>query len=198
MIPNSEAQRAGHLPEDTAFPYVDCAIGGLDQRNNVLRYEDYSPNGSVDCYTTFLRFPETLPAWAKSNGGSVRGYKGTAKATFVPVDFDCKEDPAKALEDTRRTLRRWEAAYDLPLDALRVYFSGYKGFSVEIPEELFGGFEPSCGIADKLKVLTGELLADSPTADMSIYNTLRLWRTPNMKNGKSGLYKIPLETRMSG
>ena len=31
------------------YPYVDSAVGGVNKRNNVIRLDEYAPNGHVDC-----------------------------------------------------------------------------------------------------------------------------------------------------
>lgn len=175
-----------------AFPYVDCAIGGLNRRNDVRRLEDYKPNGYADCFRTVLRFPKAFPAYVEYNGGSVAGYEGESKADFFPADFDHEDDPAKALEDARRTVRRWEALYGLPPEALRYFYSGGKGIHIEIPENLFGGLEPGRGTAARQKVVAAEMLRESATADLKIYETLRLWREPNTRHRKTRLYKVAL------
>ena len=176
----------------SAFPYVEWAVGGASRRNDVRRIGEYAPNGHADCYRSMLRFPETLPAYAEHNQGSVKGYKGESKADFFAADFDHKPDFSKALEDARQTVRRWEAVYGVPVGGLRYYFSGLKGVHVEIPEVLFGGLEPGRDTAARLKAVAREMLGQSETADFGIYDTTRLWRTPNTKHPKSGLYKVPL------
>lgn len=173
------------------FPYIECAIGGSNQRNDVRRAEDHSSNGYADCFRSMLRFPETFRAYVEYKG-SVKDYDGESKADFFPADFDHAPDFAKALEDARSTVRRWEAVYGVPAEALRYSFSGHKGVHIEIPEVLFGGLEPGRDTASRLKAVAGELLKDAATADTGIYNTTRLWREPATKHRKSGLYKTPL------
>jgi hypothetical protein len=179
------------------YPYVDSAVGGVNRRNNVVRLDEYSPNGHADCFTTYLRFPEAFRAHVEHNAqqegrDSVKGYRGVAKADYVPLDFDDEDDQGRPFEDVRRSLRVWEAKYDLPMDAVRVYFSGHKGFHIELPDELFGGFKASKDIARKLKTLAMKLGEGAESLDTDIYDTVRLWRTPNTRHAKSGLYKIPV------
>jgi hypothetical protein len=181
------------------FPYVDSAVGGVNKRNNVIRLDEYAPNGHVDCFRTYLRFPESFRAHAEHNAqqegrDSVKGYRGVAKADFVPLDYDDEHDQNRALEDVRRSLRVWEAKYDLPMDAVRIFFSGNKGFHLEIPEELCGGIRASKDIARKLKTLVAQLREDAQSLDADIYDTVRLWRTPNTRHGKTRLYKVPIST----
>ena len=179
------------------YPYVDSAVGGVNKRNNVIRLDEYAPNGHVDCFTTYLRFPESFRAHAEHNAQqegsqSVKGYRGVAKADFVPLDYDNEEDPGRALEDVRRSVRVWEAKYDLPPKAIRIYFSGGKGFHLELPEQLFGHFQVSKDIAQKLKAAAIKLREDAGSLDTGIYDPVRLWRTPNTRHSKTRLYKIPV------
>ncbi len=176
----------------TAFCYVEAAYGGTNHRNNVLTLEEFEPNGHPDCYRSMLRFPKAFPAYVEYNKNSVSGYDGEAKADFFPADFDHEGAPEKALQDARATVRRWEAVYGLPPEALRYCFSGSKGFHVEVPESLFGGLKPGRDTAARLKAVAREMLGESATADLSIYETLRLLRAPNTLHRKSGLYKVPL------
>ena len=85
-----------------------------------------------------------------------------------------------------------EARYDVPPSAVRLAFSGSKGFSIEIPGGLFAGFAPADDVPRRFKCVAGELFADCPTLDTKIYESVRLWRVVNHRHGKSGLYKVRL------
>ncbi len=174
-----------------AFRYVEGAYGGARNRNKVLTVEEFEPNGYADCYRSMLRFPKAFEAYVTYNDGSVQGYAGEAKADFFACDFD-GEDLAEVLEDARQAVRRWEALYGVPPEALRYFFSGRKGIHIEVPETLFGGLEPGRDTAARLKAVAREMLGESKTADLGIYDTTRLWRAPNTRHKVSGLYKIPL------
>jgi hypothetical protein len=179
------------------YPYVDSAVGGVNRRNNVIRLDEYSPNGHADCFTTYLRFPEAFRAHAEHNAQqegnqSVKGYRGVAKADFVPLDYDDEEDPGRALEDVRRSVRVWEVKHNLPPKAIRIHFSGGKGFHLELPEQLFGHFQVSKDIAQKLKAVAIKLREDAGSLDTDIYDPVRLWRTPNTRHSRTRLFKIPI------
>ena len=172
------------------FHYADSAVGGVNKRNNVIDINTFEPKGARDVFVTFLRFPEDLKVYAAANPSpttgkppSVSKYPGPAYATFVPLDFDDEEDPAHALEDARRLLTHLEDYHEIDANAVRIYFSGCKGFSMEIPSTLFGGFEPSPDIAKRLRVLV-ERLSDGlglSTLDTSIMrpSASGVCRTPN-------------------
>ncbi|MDP8953307.1 MAG: hypothetical protein M3N18_13945, partial [Actinomycetota bacterium] len=143
-----------------AFRYVEGAYGGAQNRNKVLTVEEFEPNGYPDCYRSMLRFPKAFKAYVEYNDGSVSGYEGESKADFFAADFDAA-DLGEALEDARQTVRRWEALYGVPPEALRYFFSGRKGIHVEGPETLFGGLEPGRDTAARLKAVAREMLGES-------------------------------------
>ncbi len=185
----------------TEFLYVDTAVGGVHNRNDVRRKDEFRPNGQPDVFATYRRFTADFEEYTRNNTQrtgepSVSGYDGPSLADFYPLDFDNKSDLQAALNGLRRALLILRDRWRVPLEALRIYFSGYKGFSVEIPGRCFGGFESEAvrKSAERFKRLLGLLFpeADELHLDRDIYDALRLWRVPNTRHGKSNLYKIPL------
>jgi len=182
------------------YVVVDTAVGGVNRRNHPLPLEQFHPNGTPDCFRTWLRFTEGLATYTATHLSqdtgkpSVGGYPGPGLATFVPLDFDCREEPARALADARTFVRHFVATWGVDPRAVRVFFSGNKGISVEIPATLFGGFDPAPDVADRVKRLVVALTdgLDLPTLDWVIYEKMRLWRCPNTRHGVSRLFKIPL------
>ena len=186
---------------DTAleqFAYIETAIGGGQNRNKICRFDEFTPpTKRPDCFATYLRFTEDIVTYVAAtrneNGNpTVSGYAGPSLATFFPADFDCADDLNVALTDARTFVGLLGDRYDVPSMAIRCYFSGSKGFSVEVPSTLFGEFKPGLNTAARLKLLANELANGIDSLDTSIYESLRLWRVPNTVNGKSNLYKIPL------
>ncbi|HZU76946.1 MAG TPA: DUF3987 domain-containing protein, partial [Dehalococcoidia bacterium] len=151
------------------------------------------PIGHPDTFATFLLYSADLDDHVQQTG-SVAGFSGPARSLVVPFDFDCKADPAHALDDARRLLHLLGERWDVPLEAVRLYFSGSKGFHAELPAALFGGFAPCVEMPALLKALAHALTVDVgiTTLDPAIYSRLRLWRWPNSIHGASGLYRIPL------
>ncbi len=181
------------------YVYVDTATGGAHQRNRVMKHSEYRPSeDKADCFTTYLKFTKDLLDYTRENPSpttgkpSVAGYPGPALATFVPFDFDSEDSPRKAIAEAAGYVRMWESRWHLPPEALRIYWSGMKGISIEAPAQFFGGFEPSPTIANDLKALAVAMAPEAMTLDTSIYEKLRLWRVPNTKHGTSGLYKVPI------
>ncbi len=184
---------------DNEYVYVDTATGGAHNRNRVMRRSDFDPPaGTPDVFTTYLRFTEDLLDYTEQNlnpttgNPSVAGYPGPALAEFLPFDFDDKKNPSRALAEAAHFVKTWEEKWNLPPEALRIFWSGMKGISIEVPAELFGGFEPSTDIAQRLGILAAKMTPGAKTLDTSIYEKMRLWRVPNTRHGESGLYKVTL------
>jgi hypothetical protein len=175
--------------------YVDVAIGGVDHRNNIRRFDQVSTNGTADAYTSYQRGTTELVEWVRTHTNekgnpTVRGFDKATWTPFLPLDFDHTKDPGIALQWLREVIRRLDS-WDVPRSAVRYYFSGQKGFHVEIPAALFGGFVPSTELHRCLKQAAGLILGDIPY-DGSVYDKLRLWRLPNSRHSKTGLYKVRL------
>jgi P4 family phage/plasmid primase-like protien len=181
-------------PNLSAYVYVDTATGGWNRRNNVQRVDEFRPNGKPDTGCSYQRATDELLTYAREHANergnpSISGFEGPVWTPIWPADFDA-DDPQAALAALRTVLDRLEA-WGVPLDALRLYYSGSKGFHLEMPATLCGGFPPSVDLPAQLKRLAAGILQDIDF-DASAYDRLRLWRAPNTLNGHSGLYKIPL------
>lgn len=192
--------RAEPTPPLEAFRLVDSAIGGAHNRNRVIDIATFmAPAGARDVFTTMFRYPDAILDHLAVNRNakgelSVSGYNGPAYAPRLVMDFDAAHDLAAALRDVIAVVHRLGERYDVPPGAIRVRFTGAKGFSLELPGALFGGFEPmpARDLAAHHKRLARTLAAGLATLDPSIYDPVRLIRVDNTINGKSGLYKVPL------
>lgn len=172
--------------------YVDFAQGGAFNRNNpspVDFVKDTDLALSKDCYATYFQFGEDFKDYVLTNK-TVKGYKGIYTADYLPFDID-NEDLSKAQRHAIQLIERLQMGYQLYNADIDIYFTGAKGFHIQIPQEVFGGFNPSEDLARVFKELALEISAGIET-DMVIYEPMRLWRLPNTINGKSGLYKIQL------
>jgi hypothetical protein len=177
------------------FVYVDTACGDVNRRNKIHRFDQIHVEGKSECYASYQRSDERLVAWVRhhKNGKgkpTVEGFDGPLWTPYLPLDFDCDGDLPVALGWLRQTLARLDA-HGVELRALRVYFSGGRGFHLEVPHALLGQFEPSPDLPARLKRAAAQLLQNIPF-DSSIYDRLRLWRLPNTRHGKTGLFKVQL------
>lgn len=140
-------------------------------------------------YLSAYVFPPAFQGYVKQHNG-VGGYRGPCGSDFVWFDIDGPDLPS-ALSATKTLLMH--ATNDLDADEANtlVFFSGAKGFHIGLPlhwqppmHELFPrhcrafaeGIASSCGVK----------------IDTSIYDHVRLFRAPNSRHAKSGLYKINL------
>jgi len=76
---------------------------------------------------------------------------------------------------------------------LRIYFTGKKGFHIEM-EALAVGVTPSNDLPSIYRLIANDM-KDSlnlETIDFAVYDLRRMWRLPNTIHQGTGLYKIPL------
>jgi len=99
-------------------------------------------------------------------------------------DFDDKENPELARQDAIETANRLLAA-GIPEESIRPYFSGNKGYNIEVELNEFVTPEKFGAIADKIA-------ADLKTFDVVVRDPQRIVRVSGTKHQSSGLYKIPL------
>jgi hypothetical protein len=172
--------------------FVEFVTGDLRNRGNVVRREEVRLNGERrECYRSLFIFDEGLPAWVERTG-SVKGYAGPHVADGLVFDFDGPDLEQVRLE-VAKFVRYLERALDVPLDNVRLAFSGSKGFHVTIPIQAFTTtprFSPR--FYEIERGIAADLAGDFQFIDPSIYEIRRLFRLTNTINAKSGLYKIPL------
>ncbi|MDW7709145.1 MAG: primase C-terminal domain-containing protein [Deferrisomatales bacterium] len=156
--------------------------------------------GAYGCYATFYLYDEAVRAHARSRGTqgrpSVAGYGGPVYAPVWPLDIDAP-DLEVALEAARAVEAHLEGAWGLPPEAMRLYFSGKKGFHVTVDTRLFRAPTPSRAAPELLHRLTRRLARElgvpgSGSLDLSLRDRVRLLRLPNTRHEESGLFKTPL------
>jgi hypothetical protein len=177
------------------YIYVDTAVGGVSHRNHVRRVGELAPNGVAGVYASYQRATAELPEWVrthrnKEGNPTVAGFTGATWTPYLPLDYDDEADPGRALEALRQAVQRFDA-WGVPRDAVEYFFSGRKGFSVQMPEALFVGFTPFSDLHRQLGRAAKLIMRDVPF-DRSIYDKLRLWRLPNSQHERTGLFKVQL------
>lgn len=121
--------------------------------------------------------------------GSERGFGGSCGATWLWWDVDRADDLNRALEDARRLCGTLLDRYrELDDDDLLVFFSGAKGAHVGMPTVWQPAPSPDFHLRAKAFCL-GRASEAGVGADASIYTKTRLFRAPNSRHPKSGLYK---------
>lgn len=172
------------------YSYTEFATG-VSNRGNIVDIRKVpallKKHREQDCYINTLLFQESFETFV-ANTGSVQKYRGEGKLNYFPVDID-STDLNASLEALRNFIEKLNLN-DVPTMYLRYYFSGSKGFHVMIPNTMIGT-EPSESISRYMKKM-GSILLDDELFDSTIYTHVRLFRLPNTKHQKSGLYKVPL------
>lgn len=160
------------------------------RKREVILVDDLDiPSGSSDIFTTYLRYPNEFHKYWTQNGQSLAGYEGDCYSDFLPIDLD-SEDLNDAQVKCQNLISLLVVQYEVNPNCLGVFFSGSKGFHIEIPTVLFGNVQASQDLPYIFKEIPKILGINYH--DSTIYNRNALWRFPNTKNDKSGLYKIPL------
>lgn len=77
--------------------------------------------------------------------------------------------------------------------AIRVYFTGQKGFHIEC-EAIALGISPGKNLAAHFRYIAAQLveILNLTTVDFAVYDTRRMWRLPGSIHQASGLYKREL------
>lgn len=113
---------------------------------------------------------------------------------YIVFDFDSLMLDV-AQEDAINFVRYLSIVHEVDIACLGLYFSGAKGFHIQLPIGLvveqgeggLWGISPSVVKSFAMRLATG-----FSTFDMSVYDARRIFRAPNAINGNSGLYKIAL------
>lgn len=192
MVNNSKTHLGGQV--DSQYVRLTNSVSDfgrlipLSDFNDSLKLQDYlneSPN--TDWYSSLFTFGEEAKQYFEKNNNSIKGYAGKATTNTLVFDFDSKVDLNIAKDDAIKLLMELrEQGVDVD-KSIRVFFSGSKGFHVELYTKKF--FTPEeC----KELSLWIKRIFKLPTLDTVIYNTTRLYRINNTINPKSKLYKIEL------
>lgn len=115
--------------------------------------------------------------------GNLRGIQDN-KTNRLIFDFDDKENIDNARKDALTVSARL-MANGINQDDFKIYFSGNRGFHVEV--ELTEGLTRR-----EFDNIVNNLSEDLPTRDPSVSDNQSLIRMALTKNQKTGLYKIPL------
>lgn len=137
-------------------------------------------------YSAFTYGEDALEYW-EANNSSIKGYNGAAWTSTLYFDLDCESDFGKVRASAKKLVAMLEKL-DLG-SAVEVYFSGNKGFHILVHTlNKFNPLETSMICYNLAK----EANIPDDVFDTSVYNVTRIFRVPNTRHKKSGLYKIPI------
>jgi energy-coupling factor transporter ATP-binding protein EcfA2 len=138
-----------------------------------------------DYYTSaFLYNDEQYNTFKKT--GTVAGITDTITNKLY-WDFDSADNLEAAKEDAHTLCARLVKVYGLEPSNVALFFSGKKGFQVEVnfTDELF--------TPTQVKNICLNLGEGLSTLDRQIYNANRILRLPLSRHQDTGLYKMPLD-----
>ena len=175
---------------NSAYPYVDFFYMKGDRPTKWRRLHCDQAATAVaeaagfNCYTSVQRFSSSEPSPADAS-----------EMHYAPLylDFDSADDIAAAQADVRKVIDFFRDNFDLEDEAIRVWFSGSKGFHVTLAPSAFG-VVPMLDLSYVYKRLFSHLAEylSLSTLDLSVYSKRRMWRVPNTIHAKTNLYKREL------
>ncbi|PLX24664.1 MAG: hypothetical protein C0600_12860 [Ignavibacteria bacterium] len=173
--------------------YAEYVIGDLTHRGKVYSTKDFKLNGERrECYRSLFLYEQSLKDWTDKTG-SVKGYNGDHTSDMFPIDVDFDGNLEAAKDEAERIMGNLTVLYEVPVEYMRIAFSGSKGFHIVIPIQAFTDSpKPQ---KDFYKVFLGiahDVLDGFSGVDFKIYESKRIFRMSNTINAKTGLYKIPL------
>jgi hypothetical protein len=114
---------------------------------------------------------------------------------YVDLDLtiNTEIDYEKIKKDLSLVVTSLTTFYHVPLEFIKIYFSGHKGFHVIVPPEVFG-IEPNRELNGIFRFIATDLKNISlfKTVDTGIYDNKRLLRLPNSVHSETELYKVPV------
>lgn len=154
----------------------------------------FKKNPVDDYYTSLFQFPNEAYDYFKSNNNSISGYSGEVIKKNLFFDFDNKNSLEIAKSDLLALIK--ELAVRLSktgteiLNSSKIWFSGNKGFHLEIcTQQSFSN--------EEMKELAGSF-NNIESLDTGIYDKVRLIRVQGTRHQVSGLYKTRLDPQQFG
>lgn len=161
----------------------------VDAASALAAHAACDPMAEVDreAYLSAFTFGEEFRRLLETTG-STRGYNGPCSSLHQRWDVD-RPDLNDALDAAKRLAKTIVDRYETA-DSLLIYFSGSKGFHLEIPTTLWNP-EPSA-LFHRVSRRFAEAVADEANVviDTSIYDRVRPFRAPNSRHPKTGLHKV--------
>src|SRR5262249_25126173 len=140
----------------------------------------------VPAFLSAFTFPAAIRDHMDARDGSTADYLGPVGVEVLHFDIDRPDDLDLAIRDARRL-----AAFlaDRCTSHPLVYYSGSKGFHVDLA--IPGVIPPSPDAHEFARDFALRLAgAIDVTIDTGVFDRVRLWRAPNSRHDRSGLYKV--------
>lgn len=107
-------------------------------------------------------------------------------------DLDYKADASVAHEDAKNLVAH--LLQFIPESAISIFFSGMKGFHIEL-EAAALGIGPLANLVSVFRTVANDMkdTLGLQSLDFQVFDVRRMWRIPNTQHSGSRLYKIPLK-----
>lgn len=172
------------------YKYISVVFGNPIKLRDVILAENLIiKDSSKEGYTSWCKFTDDYLEYSKNHNKHVKGYDGKCYSDWLPIDID-NSDLKDSLTKCREIIDSLINDYKVPVKSLKIYFSGSKGFHIEVLTLLFGDIKPSSNFPYIVKDVFKNMGLGN--IDQKIYNRNALWRIPNTINKKSNLYKVPI------
>lgn len=177
------------------WQYVEIARY-VPKLNAVIRYQKKVGDGRVPI---FLSLGDEVEAY-RQRWGNIGIYTSVFKydkpdinaSCIAPLyfDLDSERNVEIAWADTRRLV---EYLADVVGDVFTVYFTGSKGFHIEI-DHVTLGIDWSLPLPGLFRFVAEQIQQelDITTFDLKVYDSRRMWRLPNSRHQKIDKYKVEL------
>ena len=175
------------------YRFAEIAIDGIKNRNQIIDINEFKLDGDrTDCHRSIFLFNDDLKYFVEKTQ-SVSGFKGKHIADDLLFDFDGQDlDTVKT--EIAKFIWHLKDDYGVPMQYMRLFFSGSKGFHLTIPfKAVCANPQPTENFYQVYKAIAQDLFDGFQFVDSAIYEMKHLFRMPNTINSKSNLFKIPLE-----
>jgi hypothetical protein len=142
--------------------------------------------GLTDYFTSAARYKPYVVDYIE-NHGKIGGFDGATWLDWIIIDVD-EHSPAKI----KLFLQHLSVNHEIPIDYNRIYFSGNKGFHVQIPSILFG-LKPAKRLHEVVRKIVERIADKIVPYDPSLYDKTQVYRLVHTKHSSSGLYKTPID-----
>ena len=173
----------------------------VDWRAAFVAYAECDPAAlpEREAYLSHFVFGADFSAYLERNG-SEASYNGPCSADWLFWDIDRPDDLGRAISDARRlAVSILERYRELDDDALLVFLSGGKGLHVGIPTALWGPTPSICFHETSKRFALAHGERAGIVVDGTVYSKVRLFRAPNSRHPKTGIFKrrLALDELMS-
>jgi hypothetical protein len=182
----------------TARPHGFRVVGHRAGRRRLIDWRaafaayaacDPAAHPEREAYLSHFTYGPDFAAYLERNG-SEAGYNGPCGADWLFWDIDRPGDLGRAISDARRLAGAILDRYrELDDDALLVFLSGGKGLHIGIPTALWGPAPSDSFNLTARRFCEAHGQRAGIAVDGTVYSKTRLFRAPNSRHPKTGLFK---------